>query len=416
MTLGEQVWGSSCGSSSTAHAQDTGPTLPSAPITQILQEAAESQKREKTLRKVLQSTEREPELHYKTSATTAAVDNWLQELRDRRDESRENRPVANAEQFDAVKKIAERVKDELRAQGDDVQDDHAPLRWAVHGGPGTGKSHVIKLIKELFTRLGWNSGVEYQIVALQAVMAEQLGGDTIHHACGIPVFDRGNGVGDYHQRNTEVAKRVLQWRWLIIDEISMVSAKLLADLDLKLRQVVRDLGTRKINQHGHDRPFGGLNIVICGDLWQLAPPEGGFLGAIPVEFLKRARQFKPAPTIAHGQALVWSGPEHGIQGVTELDESERTRNDPWLQEVQEEIRHGRLSEDNHNFLHGRPTNVPGSWAFGDVLCGNEGCRALGQRQKEAAATPSGKRPLPLSKDEISARECATCREEHRKAP
>ena len=44
------------------------------------------------------------------------------------------------------------------------------------------------------------------------------------------------------QKQLDVAKRVLQWRWLIIDEISMVSAKLLAEIDVKLRSVVREIG------------------------------------------------------------------------------------------------------------------------------------------------------------------------------
>ena len=63
-----------------------------------------------------------------------------------------------------------------------------PLRWAMHGGPGTGKTHVTKTIKEeLFGNvLKWNASVEYQIVALQAVMADLLQGDTIHHAFNIP--------------------------------------------------------------------------------------------------------------------------------------------------------------------------------------------------------------------------------------
>ena len=67
-----------------------------------------------------------------------------------------------------------------------------PLRWAMHGGPGTGKTHVIKILKEeLFEKvLKWNTSVEFQIVALQAVMADLLQGDTIHHAFNIPVFGR----------------------------------------------------------------------------------------------------------------------------------------------------------------------------------------------------------------------------------
>ena len=69
-----------------------------------------------------------------------------------------------------------------------------PLRWLLHGGPGTGKSHVIKILhEELFHGiLGWNMSVEYRIVALQTVMVEQLQGDTIHHALGIPARFRRN--------------------------------------------------------------------------------------------------------------------------------------------------------------------------------------------------------------------------------
>ena len=78
----------------------------------------------------------------------------------------------------------------------------------------------------------------------------------------------------------DVAKRVLQWRWLIIDEISMVSARLLAEMDVRLRSVVRDIGTQKVHD-GRYRVFGGLNVLCSGDFWQLDPPEGGFSGGYP---------------------------------------------------------------------------------------------------------------------------------------
>ncbi len=39
-------------------------------------------------------------------------------------------------------------------------------------------------------------------------------------------------------------------RWLIIDEISMVSAKLLAELDVRLRKVVREIGTAELGEDG----------------------------------------------------------------------------------------------------------------------------------------------------------------------
>ena len=201
-----------------------------------------------------------------------------------------SKSFCNPEQFQAIEQIAKRVKQELLHEADPERNSFMePLRWLIHGGPGTGKTkYVVKIIKkELFEGvLHWDMGVNYQIVALQAVMAELLGGDTIHHACGIPVFNGRECHDEDLNNQLTVAKRVLQWRWLIIDEISMVSAKLLAELDVKLRRVVREVGTAKLGKDGIDRPFGGLNVIVCGDFWQLDPPDGGFLGNVPSPFLK----------------------------------------------------------------------------------------------------------------------------------
>ena len=117
----------------------------------------------------------------------------------------------------------------------------------------------------------------------------------------------------------------------------MVSCKLLAHIDLKLRSVMRDIGTAKNDGRGKTRPFGGLNVVCSGDFWQLDPPDGGYLGDIPFEFIAGARRYRPSPTVSHGQALFWGGREGGMQGITELDECERCK-DLWLREVQEQFR------------------------------------------------------------------------------
>ena len=110
-----------------------------------------------------------------------------------------------------VKIIAERVIVELdadaHASADSIETADEPLRWLMHGGPGTGKSHVINVVKDgLFQKaLGWEMGVQFQVVALQAVMADLLGGDTIHHACGIPAFRKHDCNDEDVQKNT--------WRW-----------------------------------------------------------------------------------------------------------------------------------------------------------------------------------------------------------
>ena len=123
--------------------------------------------------------------------------------------------------------MAARVAAELRGEPHDLAMDD-PLRWVLHGGPGTGKSYTLNLIRKgLFEEtLGWQQGVEYQVVTFQAVMAEALGGDTIHHALGLNWT--GGNEGNSLKRLLELSLATLQWRWLILDEFSMVSAELFA--------------------------------------------------------------------------------------------------------------------------------------------------------------------------------------------
>eukprot|EP00973_Karenia_brevis_P003519 489120-Karenia_brevis.AAC.1 len=88
------------------------------------------------------------------------------------------------------------------------------------------------------------------MAALQAVVAEQLKGDTLHHCCGLK---RGvQDLGASSKRQSDVAKSILHWRWLIIDEVSMLSSQLLAEIDCKLRDVVRKLGTIALALHDAD--------------------------------------------------------------------------------------------------------------------------------------------------------------------
>jgi hypothetical protein len=126
----------------------------------------------------------------------------------------------NAEQRAFCELVAARVQTELAASTSTAGCglvESEPLRWVLHGGPGTGKSHTLKFLRQdLFEDvLGWHHGVDFQIVSFQAVMAELLEGDTIHHALGL------DWSGDRTQslaRAMECAGRSLQWRWLILDE------------------------------------------------------------------------------------------------------------------------------------------------------------------------------------------------------
>ena len=70
------------------------------------------------------------------------IENWLREIEFRRD--KKQRLVLNASHFEVVRKVANRVCDEMDAmQSEDFSTLNEPLRWLMHGGPGAGKTHVI---------------------------------------------------------------------------------------------------------------------------------------------------------------------------------------------------------------------------------------------------------------------------------
>jgi len=85
----------------------------------------------------------------------------------------------------------------------------------------------------------------------------------------------------------------------------MISAQLLAELDLKFRRMMQDVQGTKKDAERIDRPFGGMNVLVCGDFWQLDPPTGTALSAVPTEFIRDMRQFPSAPDTRQGQWLPW---------------------------------------------------------------------------------------------------------------
>ena len=60
----------------------------------------------------------------------------------------------------------------------------------------------------------------------------------------------------------------------------MVSARLLADIDEKLRSYHRSVDPFARNAQNRLRPFAGVSVLFSGDVWQLPPADGGLLGDI----------------------------------------------------------------------------------------------------------------------------------------
>ena len=124
----------------------------------------------------------------------------------------------------------------------------------ITGRAGTGKSTLLTyLIQEVLKD-------NYVVVAPTGVAAINVGGSTIHKFFGfLPdiTFEHIESP-DYHPRNQKIMKNM---KTLIIDEISMVRADLLDCVDKALRKFGPKPG----------KPFGGVQVVLVGDLFQLTP-------------------------------------------------------------------------------------------------------------------------------------------------
>ena len=149
-----------------------------------------------------------------------------------------------------------------------------PLRCCLFGIPGAGKSKCLKLVRRFFEEcLAWEDGVQFQYLASQNTMAALVGGATVHSWSTIPVnaTDAAEKVqtkgkdGDVD----ELFTKCLGMRWLLIDEVSTLSPYLLGLLDAYVRRACCRHPYAKVN--GHRRAFGGLNLGMAGDLWQLTP-------------------------------------------------------------------------------------------------------------------------------------------------
>ncbi len=129
------------------------------------------------------------------------------------------------------------------------------------GPAGTGKSEVINCFVKKRPR---NRRV--YITSTTGISAIKIKGRTIHSFAGI-----GTGSADVQRLITHILKeRKLKDKWrsvdvLIIDEVSMLSAELFD----KLEQIARCI-------RQSTEPFGGIQVILCGDFLQLPNVEGEF--------------------------------------------------------------------------------------------------------------------------------------------
>lgn len=175
------------------------------------------------------------------------------------------------------------------------------------GLAGTGKSFTLKHILYYCKA----AKLKYGITATTGSAAFLIGGSTIHSFLGIGLGNKSAREIAYYikYKREYIYNRLRKLDILIIDEISMMDSELF-DLISDFLKIVRE----------SVKPFGGLQLVLCGDLFQLPPVKNGYF------FKSKIYEELDMKTI-------------------ELMESQRHKDDLDFIKMLQELRWGRASSD-----------------------------------------------------------------------
>jgi ATP-dependent DNA helicase PIF1 len=186
------------------------------------------------------------------------------------------------------------------------------------GRAGTGKTTLLRqLIAE--------TGEKTVVLAPTGLAAVNVGGQTIHSFFNFP--PRLLDDGDARKLRNQRLVRAIET--MVIDEISMVRADMLQAIDSSLR----------LNR-GDKRPFGGVRMILSGDLHQLPPVVEG--------------EVQPILDETYGGAWFFRAPafQAGNFRLTALKRVFRQEDAVFLR-LLNGLRNGRISEDDEAVLQSR---------------------------------------------------------------
>jgi ATP-dependent DNA helicase PIF1 len=195
---------------------------------------------------------------------------------------------------------------------------HSGQSVLLTGAAGAGKTYVLNQ----FIRRSRMNGKSIAVTATTGLAATHLHGTTIHSWAGIGVHDTlppGHVVKMGKQRHDLINKADI----LVIDEISMLHDFRLDMIEQVCRQVRKN-----------DRPFGGLQVILSGDFFQLPPinrsdsKQGGFITS----------------------STVW---RNELFTVCYLSEQHRHKSDQIYADILNGIRAGRLTRGQLDLLNSR---------------------------------------------------------------
>ena len=228
-------------------------------------------------------------------------------------------------------------------------------------------------------------------------MAALINGFTVRQWSGIPVHITAGSSRIRDNQTLSITCQCL--RAIIIEEVSMIYAELLATLEYAISKVVRVNDTYKKRADGSVRPFGGINVVMCADWWLLQPVGGTALRSDPTVI--------SAGLAPNAMNMFWDGGADFIRHTWTLTQPMRCK-DEWYIEFLRQCRFVCLTADMYAGLHGLPSFTP---ACSTCTCNNDVVRdlVLGKDRKTlmeafAAASQNMMKVIAYTP-------CSTCKEE-----
>lgn len=125
------------------------------------------------------------------------------------------------------------------------------------GEPGSGKTYAINEYAAYLR----SHGIEPAITASTGIAATHIGGMTIHSWSGIGIKTKLDKYNLNKITSSQyIAKRVRRAKVLIIEEVSMLTSETLSMVNTVCREIKQN-----------PKPFGGMQVILAGDFFQLPP-------------------------------------------------------------------------------------------------------------------------------------------------
>lgn len=207
------------------------------------------------------------------------------------------------------------------------------------GEPGSGKTHTVNAY------VSWleEHGVEPAITASTGIAATHIGGHTIHSWSGIGVRRSLSAYDlDRIAQTERIVRHVRGTNILIIDEVSMLSATTLSMVEAVCREI-----------RGGERAFGGLQVILVGDFFQLPPITRREENDEQDTLLEDTSRSEFAFTSAAWESL------NPI--ICYLSEQHRQEDEKFLA-ILSAIRRGEVEEEHRELLAARRSNGQGTQA------------------------------------------------------